>query len=83
MTQRPARLVPLQCLRSGQSARVGRVVGHPDYIHRVEEFGLRKGTVIEVFRSGNPYILRIGGQKVCLRLDDLLNVLVYPDESVE
>jgi hypothetical protein len=31
-----------------------------------------------MFRSGNPCILRLAGNKICLRSDDLLHVLVEP-----
>jgi ferrous iron transport protein A len=76
--QPQTRLVPLQCLRPGQSARVVRVVGQSDHVHRLEEFGLRRNTRIEMFRPGNPCILRLAGHKVCLRVGELLNVLVQP-----
>jgi Fe2+ transport system protein FeoA len=70
--------IPLEDLRAGQSARISRIAGHPDHVHRLEEFGLRGGTRIEMFRPGNPCILRVGGNKVCLRSDDLLNIQVLP-----
>jgi ferrous iron transport protein A len=62
----------------GQRALVVRILGHPDHVHRLEEFGLRKGTKIEMFRPGNPCILRMAGNKICLRADDLVSVLVEP-----
>jgi Fe2+ transport system protein FeoA len=31
-----------------------------------------------MFRAGNPCILRIAGNKFCLRSDELLNVMVEP-----
>ena len=72
-------LIPLDRLNSGQSARVGRIVGRADHVHRLEEFGLLGGTRIQMFRRGNPCILRLAGNKICLRADDLLDVLVKPD----
>ena len=51
---------------AGQSAHVSRIVGQADYVHRLEEFGLRKGTQLVMFRPGNPCILRMAGNKVCL-----------------
>jgi Fe2+ transport system protein FeoA len=65
-------------LEAGQSARISQVVGRADYVHRLEEFGLRRGVRIEMFRPGNPCIIRLSGSKICLRADDLLNVLVTP-----
>ena len=74
----PATVIPLKHLLTGQSARISRIIGHPDHVHRLEEFGLRGGTKIEMFRPGNPCIVRLSGSKVCLRADDLLHVLVEP-----
>jgi Fe2+ transport system protein FeoA len=71
-------LIPLYRLATGQFARIGRVVGRPDHVHRLEEFGLRGGTQIQMFRPGNPCIIRLSGNKVCLRSDEFLNVLVKP-----
>jgi len=72
------KLVPLDCLQAGQAANVGRIDGRPDYVHRLEEFGLRTGIQIEMFRPGNPCIIRMAANKVCLRADGLLNILVKP-----
>jgi Fe2+ transport system protein FeoA len=70
--------IPLESLHAGQSARISRIAGHPDHVHRLEEFGLRRGMRIEMFRTGNPCILRVGGNKFCLRSDDLLSIQVLP-----
>ncbi len=71
--------IPLSDLSSGQSARVSRVSGEPDQVHRLEEFGLGGGTRIQMFRRGNPCIVRMGSNKVCFRTDELLRILVEPD----
>ena len=73
-----AKTIPLKRLPVGHCGRISSVLGHPDHIHQLEEFGLRGGTKIEMFRSGNPCILRLAGHKICLRADDLLHVLVVP-----
>ena len=67
--------VPLSSLIAGQSARICEVLGPPDRVHRLREFGLRDGTKIQMFRQGNPCIIRIGGNKVCIRSDNLLSVV--------
>jgi ferrous iron transport protein A len=74
----PVVSVPLKHLPAGQSACIRSVTGHPDHVHRLEELGLRSGTKIEMFRQGNPCIVRLACSKVCLRTDDLLHVLVEP-----
>lgn len=75
------RSIPLSQLFTGQSARVSRIAGQPDDVHRLEEFGLRGGARLQMFRPGNPCILRMGGNKVCLRADGLLHILVEPDST--
>ena len=72
------RSIPLNDLPVGRSALVSRITGQPDHVHRLEEFGLCGGTRIRMFRRGNPCILRMAGQKVCFRVDDLLRILVEP-----
>jgi ferrous iron transport protein A len=69
-------VILIRQLEAGQRARVEGLVGDDDYVHRLEEFGLRSGTYLEVFRSGNPCILKTAGGKLCLRSDDLLDILV-------
>ena len=75
---RTTKVIPLRQLPPGESAVIARVLGHPDHVHRLEEFGLRGGIKIEMFRAGNPCIVRLAGNKICLRADDLLHVLVEP-----
>ena len=70
--------IPLHRLVAGQSARVARILGPVDDVHRLEEFGLRGGTRIVMVRSGSPCILRVAGSKVCLRTDERLLILVTP-----
>jgi ferrous iron transport protein A len=73
--------IPLNRLRPGQCARIQRIVGRAEDVHRLEEFGFCQGTKIQMFRPGNPCIIRLAGSKVCLRADDLLRVLVTPAPS--
>ena len=75
--------IPLGQLLAGQSALVRRVSGRQDHVHRLEEFGLRGGTRIQMFRPGNPCIIRMAGSKVCCRTDDLLRILVEPEATVK
>ena len=71
-------LIPLDLLLPGQSGFVTQIVGQSDCVQRVEEFGLRKGTEIQMFRPGNPCIIHVAGNKVCLRADGAVRVLVAP-----
>lgn len=69
-------VIPLNLLVAGQLAAVSDVVGHADAVHRLEELGLRRGTEIEMVQPGSPCIIRLAGQKLCLRADQLFQVLV-------
>lgn len=69
-------LIPLSLLAPGQCAEIDQITGCPDEVHRLEELGLRGGAAIEMVRSGSPCIIRLAGQKLCLRADELLSVLV-------
>ena len=73
--------IPLNCLKTGQSAEVSRVLGPVDHVHRLAELGLRCGATIQMFRPGNPCIVRMAGNKVCLRADNGLRVLVKHNGS--
>ena len=69
-------LVPLTLLRAGQRGRIGEVHGAGGVVHRLREMGLRAGAVVEMVRSGSPCILRLDGQKICVRSDEMTGVLV-------
>ncbi|ASV72907.1 hypothetical protein THTE_0305 [Thermogutta terrifontis] len=42
----------------------------------MQELGLRPGTVVRVFRPGNPCIVWLGGSKLGVRMDDDVRILV-------
>ena len=69
-------LIPLNLLTSGESASIGQVLGQPEHVHRLEELGLRGGAKVEMVQTGSPCIIRLAGQKLCFRADELLSVLV-------
>jgi len=71
-------LIPLNFLVPGQTADVGHVAGLPEQVHRLEELGLRGGAQVEMIQNGSPCIIRLAGQKLCFRADELLRVLVRP-----
>ena len=73
--------IPLGLLARGQWAEVTDLVGAPDFIHRLEELGLRRGTCVEMVQSGSPYIIRLAGNKLCIRDGDVFGVLVQRRHS--
>jgi Fe2+ transport system protein FeoA len=70
-------LIPLSFLVAGQSAKVGEIVGEPSVVQRLEEMGLRKGTVLEMLSPGRLCLVRIGGHKYCFRGDETTHILVH------
>ena len=77
----PFSLVPLTLLRAGESGRIGDVFGAGGVVQRLREMGLRVGAVVEMVRSGSPCILRLDGQKICVRSDEMTGVLVQTGGS--
>jgi ferrous iron transport protein A len=70
--------IPLQCLDVGITGAVTAVVGQGDLVHRLDEIGLRQGAEVQMVQAGTPCIVRVNGQRLCLRADELLRVLVRP-----
>jgi len=68
--------IPLICLTAGQCGVVLSVLGSSDHVHRMRELGVREGAEVEMLQGGSPCIVRLGGQRFCLRGDDLGGVLV-------
>ena len=73
-----AGLIPLNRLRAGETGRVAEVVGRSDQVQRIKELGLHDGVEIAMVRSGSPCIIRLAGHTLCIRANQLLNVLVRP-----
>jgi ferrous iron transport protein A len=69
-------LVPLGLLRAGQTGRISEVIGGGGLAHRLHEMGLRSGAEVQMIRAGSPCIIRLGGQKLCVRADEMTSVLV-------
>jgi Fe2+ transport system protein FeoA len=76
-------MIPLRSLPPGQTGQVGEVVGDPRHVHRLHELGLRQGSMVEMIRSGTPCIIRMSGNKMCFRDNNVLNVLVLREALAE
>jgi ferrous iron transport protein A len=73
--------IPLSALRPGDIAEIHEIVGPTEHVRRLEELGLRRGSVLEMVRGGSPCIIRVGSNKLCIRHDELLRVMVAPRKS--
>ena len=72
-------IIPLNRLRSGETASIVEVV---ECVRlgscRIKELGLHDGVEFTMICSGSPSIIRLAGQTLCIRANELLNVLVRP-----
>jgi ferrous iron transport protein A len=73
--------VPLSRLQINEVGRVCSLSGDEAIRHRVEEMGLRKGTLIRMVRVQDPQIVAIHGRRLCLRTNASLQVWVEPVEA--
>ena len=74
-------VIPLHLLPVGQMAQVDQLFGDAELVHRLQEMGMRSGTVVEMVQSGLPCIIRLGGHKLCFRSSEACNVLVRPGSA--
>jgi Fe2+ transport system protein FeoA len=74
-------LIPLNLAPAGASVRVAQLLGAPEETRRLEELGLRQGTVLEVIQSGSPCIVRLSEHKLCFRQGETFHVLVTVGEA--
>ena len=76
VNETPSDLIPLCQLGAGVTAIVAAVLGGVEEVHRLSEMGLRSGAMIEMVQPGSPCVVKLGGHKFGLRVDELLSVLV-------
>ena len=74
-------LIPLQSLRVGEPAHIRQIVGQPELVHRLRELGFHDGALVERIQTVYPCLVRLDGQKIGLRADDMVSVLVHPTGS--
>lgn len=76
----PRHSIPLNELDRGRRAHIAQLVGSADQVQRLKELGLQQGVNLEMVRPGSPCIVRLLGHTLCIRGNDLLNVLVCPGD---
>lgn len=70
--------IPLSMLAAGDAAVVQSVVGNSELVRHLAEIGIRTGSTLEMVRTGSACILQLDGTKLCVRGDELLQVMVMP-----
>lgn len=71
-------LLPLEMLQAGEWADVEDVSGEPEWVGRMAELGVRNGCRLQVLQPGSPCLLQVGGCRLCLRGECLMQILVRP-----
>ena len=71
-------LLPLELVQSGGWAQVEDIAGHPSWVSRLAELGVRVGIRLQVLRQGKPCLLQIGGCRLSLRDESGTHILVRP-----
>jgi Fe2+ transport system protein FeoA len=75
-------LLPLQFLKSGESADVAEVQGDATWVGRMAELGIRTGSRLRMLRSGNPCLFQLDAARLTVRADYGLQILVRPVAAV-
>jgi Fe2+ transport system protein FeoA len=57
---------------------VAEVHGEPGWVGRLAELGVRIGSRLQVLRGGYPCLLMIGGSRLSLRGQEVMQILVRP-----
>lgn len=70
------RLIPLELMQSGESGCIHDVNGAADVVHRLSEMGLATGASVKMVRPGTPCILSSGENRLSVRVDPSLSILV-------
>jgi len=63
-------------LREQESGVISEMVGCEQQIHRLKELGLFEGVRITIVKCGEPCLIAIQDQRLSLRLDPSLIILV-------
>jgi Fe2+ transport system protein FeoA len=71
-------LLPLEHLRPGEWADVAEVQGESTWVGRLAELGVRIGSRLQMLRGGYPCLLQVGGSRLSLRGEDVMQILVRP-----
>jgi ferrous iron transport protein A len=66
----------LELLAAGEHGVIRELEGSAEFVHRLEEMGLRTGTEVAMVRPGSPCILAVGNHRFSLRMEEAATVLV-------
>lgn len=69
-------VIPLEMLQAGERGCIADLDGRDEFVHRLEEMGLRPGVMIEMVRPGMPCILGVNHHRLSFRPEDSTTILV-------
>lgn len=69
-------VIPLDMLQSGERGCICDLDGRDEFIHRLEEMGLRAGVTVEMLRPGTPCILGLNHHRLSFRPEESATILV-------
>ncbi|MCX7420692.1 MAG: FeoA family protein [Planctomycetia bacterium] len=69
-------IVPLTLMAAGEFGQVIQVDGSGDVVHRLAEMGLREQAFVRMVQPGCPCIIALNDQRLSLRTDDDVEILV-------
>lgn len=69
-------IVPLTLMAVGEAGQVVQVDGSADVVHRLAEMGLREQAHIRMVQPGCPCIIALNDQRLSLRADYDVEILV-------
>jgi Fe2+ transport system protein FeoA len=74
-------VVPLESLQPEERGRICHVDGDDHLVHRLEEMGIREGAQVRMVQSGRPCIVHINENRLSLRSDGAVTILVELDAA--
>jgi ferrous iron transport protein A len=69
-------VLPLELLQTGERGAIHDLEGEPEFVHRLEEMGLRRGATVEMLRPGSPCILAVDHHRLSFRPEPSTTILV-------
>lgn len=81
-TQTCSQVIPLDLLQASECGRVVEMVASEEWLHRLQELGLREGVIVRMVKTGEPCIIAVDGHRFTYRCDPSTMILVETVSSI-